>query len=105
MQAPWRSPPGARRPIGRSVRRSGARRLDRGPMPGLGCRLEDHADPGREARHLEQGEAQAARRQLVVTPAFELAPCGNRAHFVVDLGPAALTAAMAVPDECGDLRR
>jgi hypothetical protein len=64
---------------------------------------QDRSDPTGQAGHLEQGEGQAVLCELVVSPPVELAASGNCAHFIVDLGPPDMTAAMTETDELNDV--
>src|SRR5574338_551423 len=99
VRDPGTSERAIRRPSGGAPHHCRGRAFD----GGLRLDADDGAHPGCQARHLAQGEADSALRARLMVPAIELAACGHRAHFVVDLGPADLPAAMAVPDEGDDV--
>ena len=67
-------------------------------------RSEDHPHPPGQPRHVRQAERQTMLGELVVVPAVELAPCGDCAHLVVEVGPPHMASAMAEPDELDDVR-
>ena len=60
---------------------------------------KDQANPSGQTWQVVQGEGQAVLGELIVVPTVELAPCGDGAHLVVELGPANVAASMAETDE------
>jgi len=68
-----------------------------------GLRAKHRPDPSGETRHLGQREGESVLGELVVVPAIELAPCGNCAHLVVELGPTDVASVVAETDELHDV--
>jgi hypothetical protein len=65
---------------------------------------QDSPCPTGKAGHVQEGEREAASRELCVVPTVELATGGDAAHLVVELRPGSAVAVVAIPDEGDEIR-